>query len=564
MLFLLVTKSILSQTAQSVYFDSPLTIPLFLSGNFGELRANHFHAGIDFKTEGVTGKPVLAAAGGFVSRIKVQSGGYGNSLYITHPNGYTTVYAHLDRFVPAIQDYVKQLQYQKKSFEIELFPGSTRFVFKKGDVIAYSGNTGSSGGPHLHFEIRRTNGQVPLNGLRHNFPIADNKSPEFKNLYVYAFADPQIEGNNGEVRTAYPVTKVNASAYRIDQTVSASGNFMGFGTEIYDFMNGSANKCGVYKLELFIGDKRVYGFVIDAISFAQTRYINAHMDYEVKTHEGKSVHRLFSYPNNKLPIYYPGNTYGLFNFMPDSVYAVRIEAYDAYDNKSTLSFKIAKTEADAETVKMQSGNFADWQKGLGARTEIFDISIPANALYRSVFLDIRAYKDTYDTFRDTLYFHYDSEPLHISATIRADVSAIDTRLRQKLIFARISDNKPPVSEGGEISGNQLIASSRNFGKYVLMADTIPPEIKALNVIPGRNYTAGQKLDFEITDTLSGLGSYEIIIDGSWALPEYDAKSNRLSYTIDGGKLEAGKKHTFKLTAGDLKNNEREFRTEFQY
>ena len=146
------------------YFQSPLEIPLILSGTFAELRSNHFHSGLDIKTQQQSGLKVMAAASGFVSRIKVSHFGYGKALYITHPNGYTTVYAHLQNFNPEIDAYIKHRQYKNESYEIELFPKAGELLVNNGDIVAYSGNTGGSGGPHLHFEIRNKQ-EHPMNPM---------------------------------------------------------------------------------------------------------------------------------------------------------------------------------------------------------------------------------------------------------------------------------------------------------------------------------------------------------------------------------------------------------------
>jgi len=166
-------------------FISPVKIPLALSGNFGELRSDHFHSGIDIKTQGVTGKEIVATSAGYVYRISISPGGFGRALYLRHPSGYSTVYAHLERFIPEIEEYITQQQYEKKSFTITVFPPQEKFVFQQGDLIAYSGNSGSSGGPHLHYEIRKSNSENPVNPLHFDFGVSDNIKPVIEKLAIY-------------------------------------------------------------------------------------------------------------------------------------------------------------------------------------------------------------------------------------------------------------------------------------------------------------------------------------------------------------------------------------------
>lgn len=544
-------------------FRSPLTIPLFLSGNFGELRSTHFHAGIDLKTEGVTGKPVLAANEGFISRIKIQSGGYGNSIYLTHPDGYTTVYAHLDRFIPEVQAYVEAYQYEKERFEVELFPSSSQFVFGKGDLIAYSGNTGRSGGPHLHFEIRKTNGQVPQNGLLYDFPVADILPPEFRNLYVYGFSDPEMTANSNDTRQSYRLKKRSDTLYVVEEIVELKHRYNGFGTEVYDFLNGSANKCGVYSMSLEIDNIPAFAFAIDQISFSHTRYINAHMDYALKKQEGQSVHRLYSLPNNQLPIYWKNPMNGLFTAEKDSVYHVSIRATDAYGNTSRVVFRCRLSSTPGE-IKSKSENLVEWDQGAGLGIEHFNIRIPPGALYRDAYLDIRVIKTNNDILMDTLILHDESEPLHRNVEITLNLGEKIPFSAEKMVLARVNGSGQLASVGGETYGNKLIATTRNFGRYVITADTVPPEIRQVNYAVGQQYRDGQSITFTATDDLTGLDSYNAYVDGKWVLMSYDAKSDRLTYRIDGSRIGSGMVHTLRVVCSDAKGNTSEFNGTFRY
>ena len=154
-LMMSVSLGVSAQEASEKIFTPPFDFPLTLSGNFGELRANHFHGGLDFKTQGAVGKPIRNIADGYVSRVTVTPGGYGQAVYMVHDNGYTSVHGHVLRFDPAIAKVVEEYQYANETFEVDLEFGPDEFRFAQGEVFAWSGNEGYSFGPHLHMEIRR-------------------------------------------------------------------------------------------------------------------------------------------------------------------------------------------------------------------------------------------------------------------------------------------------------------------------------------------------------------------------------------------------------------------------
>ncbi|MBE0676905.1 MAG: M23 family metallopeptidase, partial [Bacteroidales bacterium] len=277
----LLLTSLRSDNPDKDLFISPVRIPLLLSANFAEIRADHFHSGIDIRTQGITGHEIVAAASGYVYRISVSPGGFGKALYLRHPSGYSTVYGHLDRFIPEIEEYVTEQQYQNRSFTVSLFPTTGRFVFKQGELIAYSGNTGSSGGPHLHYEIRRSDDEFPLDPLRFEFGVRDNIKPILENLVIYPLSETTtINGQNQEL--LLPVQGSHGNYYiRSDKPVTISGK-AGFGIRSHDLLNNSWNKCGVYSIELQIDGETVYLFQMDGLSFDETRYVNSHIDYRRK------------------------------------------------------------------------------------------------------------------------------------------------------------------------------------------------------------------------------------------------------------------------------------------
>lgn len=552
---------VFSQSSYTSEFNSPLKIPLFLSGNYGELRSSHFHAGIDIKTQGKIGQPVYSAFDGYISRIKIQSGGYGNAIYITHPNGYKTVYGHLDRFNPEIQDYVKRNQYKLQKFEVNLYPPKTKFILGKGQQFAFSGNSGRSGGPHLHFEIRKANGDIPLNVLRFSFPVTDNQSPEFRNLFVYSFPGHNTTGNNGEERKMYSIKRKNDSIYFVNEIIELNYNFCGFGVEVYDFLNGSANRCGVYSLELSVNEIYLFSFFIDAIAFPKTRYINAHMDYDLKANKGKSVHRLFMLPNNKLPVYSKNIYRGLYNSDNDSLYYARVIANDAYGNRSYLEFKFRKSKNNAIILEKDETKLVRWKDGNEFIMNKCRVKIPGGALYRDIYFDYSEIAST-SVLSDTIKVHYETEALHKNITVMLTPDSVPENLKSKLLIARINENGMSY-EGGEWEDGQLIAYTRHFGKFFITVDTVSPKIIPVQFKENGEYTHGQSLKFKVTDNLSGFKSYNVYIDNKWALLKYDAKNNVMIYTIDK-RLSSGSSHSLKLIIVDRKNNIAIFESKFNY
>ena len=322
----------------------------FLSGTMGELRSNHFHAGIDIKTQGVQGLEVYAAADGHVSRIKVASGGYGNALYILHRNGTTSVYAHLQKYSKEIAEFVKAAQYSKESFEIELFPGKDEFPVKKGDLVGYSGNTGSSGGPHLHFEIRDGQ-QKPLNPLKYRFPeIRDNIAPEVRKIALRTM-DQNSRINHQYGRFEFQVIR-KGSGYIIPVPITAYGNI---GLEIltHDKLNGANNRNGVPCMELTVDEQQLFQQNINTFKFSETRSILIHTDYQTAQQKGQRFVKMYVDNGNKLPFYKTNDSKGVVTIQADSLHQVQINLWDIYNNNSQVSFEI-KGEVPQEKIQLSN------------------------------------------------------------------------------------------------------------------------------------------------------------------------------------------------------------------
>ena len=322
------------------YFMFPINPgkPNFLAGTMGELRPRHFHGGIDIKTGGKTGLPVYAAADGYVYRIKVSEGGYGNALYLRHTNGYISTYAHLSRYKASIAKYVLDNQYKKQKFRIELFPSKEIFPVKKGDIIAYSGNSGSSQGPHLHFEIR-TPKEVPINVLRLGFKeISDNISPRLLKVAIKTL-EPNARVNNRFGRFEFNVHRDKNGRLSIREKIKAKGK-VGIQILYYDQMNGSYSKNGVPDIELYLNDSLKYKQQIDEIPFHHNRYILQQCDYKTIVEKRKRFNKLYVEKNNPLSFNSHDKENGLMSIEENQKYNARIVLTDNFQNKTTLRFNI--------------------------------------------------------------------------------------------------------------------------------------------------------------------------------------------------------------------------------
>jgi hypothetical protein len=560
-LYTLVQSLFFSLNAQSVDLQPPLNIPIYLSGNFGELRSTHFHAGIDLKTQGVVGKSVFAVNSGYVSRFKVQDGGYGHVIYITHDNGYVSVYGHLNEFYPELETFLKEEQYKRKSNEVDVFPDKEAFPIYKGQKIAVSGNTGHSGGPHLHFELRNSS-QVPLNALRYNLPIKDTISPKFMRLVVYNYFDTTTY--TAFDKKIYKVFGKNTD-FKILKPIDVGKNFA-FGTEVYDFLNGSLNKCGVYSLKFYFDDTLIYSFKIDEISFAETHYIKSHLDYAEKTLNKRNVHRLYHEPNNKLSIYNEIVNNGILELKDTLIHNAKVIAADAYGNKSHLSFLVYRQNT-LDDPKKDTGNvFVKYKEGITYENDVFNIKIPPLSLYADAWLSYLTLPSNNSYYSDIHIIGDELVAVDNYPTLKLKVTKpLNYLLPDKLVVVKLNDKGIVVSEGGQWNNGFVEAKISGFGKYALAADTIAPKIISLSFKNRGWYAAKDVISFKISDDLSGIKTYNGYINGKWVLFEYDPKINLLFYKVDAERLEHSKlPQNLEIYVLDERNNMGKYQGEFYY
>ena len=548
-------------------FVSPVKIPLSLSANFGELRVDHFHSGVDIKTQGVTGKEIVAAASGYVYRISISPGGFGRALYLRHPDGYSTVYGHLDSFTPEIEEYVISRQYEEKSYMITLWPPKDRFVFKQGDLIAYSGNSGSSSGPHLHYEIRKSNGEIPVNPLFFNFGLEDNIKPVIEKLIIYPLSSRTVINNQRE-----PL-KINVSGGKGKYTIASNNDISifgpaGFGFKAYDLINGSFNKCSVYSIELRVDSVTVYNYMMDEFSFNESRYINSHIDFEMFQREGVYAERAFVLPNDKLSLYRRVINNGMVDFNDGRKHFIEIIVEDVHQNRSQLSFFIYPAEEPVDEVQGKSDRnnsvVMPYNRNNKFVSKNVAVNIPSGTLYDTLHFEFNRAAGNAATFSDIYYIHNKYTPVHKAYNLSIKPDRVPGGKEAKMLIVQLADDNKKIPLPGEWSNGYLSANPRSFGTFFVGIDTIPPVISSNGLDNGADMRGKTGIKIRIIDDLSGIKSYEPEIDGKWALFDYDQKNNLLIYKFDSARIKKGTKHNLSLTVTDNSNNLSTYNCDFTW
>ncbi|TAL77577.1 MAG: M23 family metallopeptidase [Bacteroidetes bacterium] len=547
-------------------FISPVKIPLQLSANFGELRIDHFHSGLDIKTQGVTGKEVIATANGYIYRISVSPGGFGKALYIRHPSGYSTVYGHLDKFTPEIEEYVTDQQYEKQSFLVTLFPPKEKFPVSQGDLIAYSGNSGNSAGPHLHYEIRKSDSEIPVNPLLFEFGTGDNIEPVIEKLVIYPINHNTLINNGNSIRKIN-VAGGHGNYYIPDENEINISGLAGFGLKSFDLLNDSYNKCAVYSIELAIDSVPIFKYVMDAFSFNESRYINSHIDYETYMKENIYIERAFILPNDRLSVYKNVVNRGIINFNDDKIHHAEIIVKDVRNNKSTLSFNVLShtTKPDIEPTPIDKNlKIMPFNKSNRFEAENISVSIPAGALYDTLYFSYKCTPGTKDMLSDVHLIHNIFTPVQKAYTVSIRPRIIPKGKESKMLIVQWLDDQKQNALNSTWSDGYLTAEALNFGQYYIGIDTIAPYISANGLVSGAILTGKNELKIKITDELSGIKSYEPTIDGKWALFEYDQKNNVLIYRFDEKRIIPDTKHNLSLKVTDNKDNTSFFYCDFTW
>lgn len=534
-------------------FQSPLEIPLVLAGTFGELRSNHFHSGIDIKTQQREGLRVLSIADGTITRIKVSHWGYGKALYIAHPNGYTSVYGHLQKFSPEIEAYVKKAQYAKQSYEVELFPDYGELKVTKGETIAFSGNTGGSAGPHLHFEIRSSVSEKPTNPLLYGYEVRDATDPTLVSLYGYPLSDgAQINQSGEKIQLNY---SRQADGSFLAEKVTAIGT-IGFGINTFDCQDMAANKNGVYAVKQTVNGRMYSEFDFETFSFGETRYINTLIDYAHFYKHRQRVQKLFKEPFNHLGIYKTLYNNGEIYIEEGLSYNVELTISDVAGNTTKL---VIPVEGKREPLKIPKDEGKTENFILADKPNNFDLGaakvyFPANTFYEDFYIRL-------EKGLDTVAIHDNSVAAHRNFTISFDPSKYNEEERKQLFIAHLDEDYRPSHSKTYKRDGAFTTRTRTLGTYTLVRDSVAPEIRPKNFKEKQWLSNYNYLSMVITDDFSGIDTYSATLNGEWILMEYEPKTNTLTYDFDDERVKATE-NELKLTVTDNVGNSTTYTTTF--
>ncbi|MFA5328298.1 MAG: M23 family metallopeptidase [Prolixibacteraceae bacterium] len=543
------------------YFDAPVKIPIFLAGNFAELRPNHFHGGIDIKTQGRTGISVYAAAEGYISRIVLSPTGYGRALYINHPNGTTTVYGHLQSFVKPIDDYIRTIQYEKETFAIDQAVPEGMLPVKKGGLIAKSGNAGSSAGPHLHFEIRRTKEEVMLNPLLFHLPVNDKTKPSIQALMVYPLSDDACVSGKQSPQRFYVIPGAKGYQLKVNQTIPVFGK-IGFGVKTVDLLDGSPNKCAIYSIRLLVDKKLIYSFKMDEVAIVQSKYVNSHMDYSYAVRSGQRLYRTWLEPGNKLNVYDAVVERGILTETDEQIHHVTYEISDVYGNSTSLSFAIQSREMPVKQV-VHPGEKFRYDRNNEIDDDGIDFSVPEGALYSDVDFIYEKKTNLSRYYAPVFRLHDPSVALHVACPLRIKADGLPERFQGKAMLAQIDPVSGRIlSATGNFEHGWVVGNVRVLGNYTVVVDTVAPKIISISIAEKKLLKDVNGLRFKVTDNLSGIEKYRGTIDGKWVLFEYDLKNNLISYSFDKIRMEFGKSHELVFEVVDYKGNSSTYKAKF--
>lgn len=532
-------------------FGVPFDFPLLLSGNFGELRSNHFHGGLDFKTQSVTGKPLMAIADGYISKVTVTAGGYGNALYITHDNGYTSVHGHLDRFLPEIAKLVRERQYKEQSFVVTLEFGPDDFRVQQGDVVAYAGNTGYSFGPHLHMEIRTTDTNEPIDPLPFYMDkIADTTSPRATHIMVYGAND---EGKVTFARDSRNVIEVDGKVIvncqsSIVNCINAWGR-ISTAISANDYMDGTTNNYGVRYVRLYVDDRLVSSSDVDRFSFDENRLINSWTDYAEQRRSGRWYMCSSIAENNNLRMLTADEQRGWVTINEERDYHFRYELEDLYGNMAVYRFVVRGKRMDIPRSLPNYYYRMDASRNSRFYTQGFELWLPQGTLFEDVELDYEVIASDTD-----LTDHYRLSniviPLRKAAEITLPIIKDYTIDGSKLYVARVN-GKSRISQGGTYKYGRITANITELGTYTVCVDTVAPRITPIGSATWRN---SRKIVLRIADGETGIRDYRGEIDGRWVLFKYSSKNAQLTCDLKAESIKPGK-HKVEITVTDMRGNE---------
>ncbi len=554
-LLLMVAQSVAAQELNPDDYIYPLEgVAGLYSANFGELRPDHFHSGVDIKTDGVEGKRVVSVADGYVSRIYLSPYGFGLALYIAHPNGTTSVYAHLSKFRSDIMEYVNSERRRLHQNTYNQYFDSKKFPVKQGDLIAYSGNTGSSAGPHLHFEIRETASQKTLNPIPDRvIAPSDNISPIISKVHYIEVDSVAGVAHNSKIES-YDVIAKNSTIYSLRGVapipVGRKGYFV---VEASDRRNGVANTFGIYQLTASLDGEPYFDYVMDGFTFDRTRFCNAIAYYPLKIVSRTEPLRLAMMENSCLDHYRLMENRGLVTTSAaGELRQMKIVASDDCGNSSTLEFAISgKPKSECFVAEVDSAAvIVDARRNFNYKGDGFSLWIPRNTLYESAVLraGLSTRKPSERELKmamSPIYSVFDFRvPLHTAFSLSID-AFVPEDLRSKVGMAFVGRTGNPTFIKAKYEHGRVTASSRSAGDFFVVADSVAPKATP-NFVEGADLSGASFLSCSIWDDLSGVASYTATIDGEWVILELS--KGKLYHHFESKP--SGKKHNLVLTIVD--------------
>ena len=518
-------------------FISPFDFPLLLSGNFGELRANHFHGGVDFKTQGVVGKPIRCIADGYISRVTVTPGGYGQAVYITHDNGYTSVYGHLHRFMNGVQQVVEAYQYEHETFAVDLQFEADRFPLKQGEVFALAGNEGYSFGPHLHMEIRKTDTEEYIDPLQfYTDQLKDTTAPRATHVMLY----PQV--GKGVVNGSSRKKIISLSG---QSPITAWGQIAA-GIKAYDYMDGTSNNYGVRSVTLLVDSVEVFRSTVDGFLPDENRMINAWTDYEEYATRNSWFMRSQILPGNTWRMLQADDERGVVTINEERPYRFCYVLEDLYGNRRTYGFVVQGKKQEVELLH-KGEHYLKWNQGNIVQQPGMSLVIPKGMLYEDVDLNCKV-------IADSLNISYDYQlndkpvPLHGGCSLVIGVRNYPIADTSKYYVARKYKGRKS-SAGGYFEDGFMFANIRELGTYSVAIDTVAPRIVPMNK---PQWKTGN-IRFKIRDAETGIKDYKVYIDGKFVLFKFASKNATLS-CMHPDRIKRGMKHRMEVVITDYCGN----------
>jgi murein DD-endopeptidase MepM/ murein hydrolase activator NlpD len=541
-LLILFSASVFAQVPN--HLISPVDIPVTLSASFGELRPNHFHSGIDIKTQQQIGLPMYSIDDGYVWRISISKGGYGNCLYLKHKD-VISVYAHLDRFSPEITEWIRDYQYKNKTFEIDAYPEQNEIPVKQGQQVAWGGNSGSSGGPHLHFEIRDTTGEYVYDA-QPLYNVYDNVYPRYKNIAINPVSGEGVVDNSYTYKI-YGVKRTGTGQY-VANTVKAWGK-IGLEVKAFDYMTGQNNFYGLKSLKLYVEDKLTFSFVMDKFSLEDTRYINSFINYGQWQKTRDTFMRCYLLPNNPLPFYTSYNR-GYLEINEEKDYKVRVLISDVVGNTSELNFTIKGVKKDIPPLLTDSGTYVDYRLPALIQGEGYGMFIPRGSLYDNVYFD---HKVKYDSvLKANIYqMHYQTEPLQNYASLFIKLPKDSVPASKHYVARKGRRGEWNYVNTTVYNDSILRVKTNSLGDFTVKVDTIAPEIRPQS-------RTSSRIMLKLVDKQSGINRYEGYINGEWVLFEEDFYG-RVSYKLDKKRLKTKRPYHLEFRAYDNCGNMSEYK-----